>query len=93
MTAMVPLLSARRTFDALVRERAAVIRLEAAQQTGFVRAPGVTMPSSARRDWRDQQARQQRYESLVCESLADLWLEGVPQVRERARRREITPES
>jgi hypothetical protein len=93
MTAMVPLPAPRRTFDALVRERAVAIRLDAAQQTGFARTAGVTMPPSARREWREQQARQQRYEALVCESLAELWLEGVPQVRERARRREVSPES
>jgi hypothetical protein len=81
-----------RPFDALVRERAAVIRLEAAQQSGFVRAANVAGPR-ARRDWREQQARQQRYEALVCESLAELWLEEVPQVREHGRRREVTPES
>ncbi|MDB5093437.1 MAG: hypothetical protein JWO85_1538 [Candidatus Eremiobacteraeota bacterium] len=90
---MVPLPFPTRPFDSLVRERAVVIRNEAAQQTGFVRvqATGVPVPS-ARGQWREQQARQQRYEALVCESLAELWLEGVPQVRERARR-ENSPES
>jgi hypothetical protein len=92
MTAMVPLPAPQRPFDALVRERAAAIRHEAAQQTGFVRTADVTMPS-ARRDWREQQARQQRYEALVCESLAELWLEEVPQVREHGRRPGVTPES
>jgi len=90
---MVPLPAPQRPFDALVRERAAAIRHEAARQTGFVRTAAVTMPSSARRDWRDQQARQQRYEALVCESLAELWLEEVPHVRERGRRHEVSPES
>ena len=83
---MVPLPFPTRPFDSLVRERAAAIRDEAAKQTGFVRvqAAGVAVPP--RGQWREQQARQQRYESLVCESLAELWLEGVPQVRERGRR-------
>jgi hypothetical protein len=86
MRAMVPLPFPTRPFDALVRERAVAIRNEAARQTGFVRA-AAGVPS-ARGQWREQQARQQRYEALVCESLAELWLEGVPQVRERGRRRE-----
>jgi hypothetical protein len=91
---MVPLPFPNRPLDSLVRERAVAIRNDAAQQTGFVRVQATGVPAaSARGQWREQQARQQRYEALVCESLAELWLEGVPQVRERARRRETSPES
>ncbi len=92
---MVLLPASDRPFAALVRERAVAIRHEAARQTGFVRAEAAGMPvlPYPRGDWREQQARQQRYEALVCESLAELWLEGVPQVRERVRRREVAAES
>jgi hypothetical protein len=94
MTAMVPSHRSPRSFDAVVRERAVAIRHEAARRTGFAcgDASGVRAAPNRREDWRERQARQQRYEALVCEELAAFWVEGVPQIRERVRRSAPAPE-
>ena len=78
-----------RSFEAVVRERAVTIAHEAERLTGFQPlAPAAPLlPPSAQRTWREQQARQQRYESMVCERLAELWVDAVPLMRERTRRR------
>lgn len=77
-----------RSFETVVRERAVTIAHETERATGFRRIapPAPLLPPTRERTWREQQARQQRYEAMVCERLGQLWADAVPQMRERGRR-------
>ena len=87
---MPPARPAYRSFDAVVRERMVTIARETRRQTGYARPDptgAASLPLAAHQEWRERQACQQRYEALVCERLAELWLDAVPRVQERIRRR------
>lgn len=66
------------------------IAREARLESGFVRpdpASTTTTPSAAHAEWRQRQARQQRYEAMVCEQLGAMWIDEVPRLQERIHRR------
>ena len=87
---MHPFRTTHRSFDAVVRERMVTIAREAQRETGFARnepSAVALVQSGAHLEWRERQARQQRYEALVCEQLGAMWIDEVPRLHERIRRR------
>jgi hypothetical protein len=88
-----PFRTTHRSFDAVVRERMVTIAREAQRETGFARTESSAVPpvalvqSGAHLEWRERQARQQRYEALVCEQLGAMWIDEVPRLHEKIRRR------
>jgi hypothetical protein len=52
-----------------------------------VRDVVTNVPPREHLEWREQQARRQRYEAMVCEQLGAMWIDEVPRLHERIRRR------